>query len=521
MVNTTADSGVGSLRAEVNMANNGDTINFAATLGGQTITLTTGQITLNTSITIDGQTNNVTISGGGSSRIFYNPTASLTETINNLIFEKGQAVSDGAPDYGRGGAIYDLGTLTLTNDTFYDNNASGNGGAVYTGGGTLTVNNGMFNENQATSLSSNGGALYVDTVAGSPGNASLTDVAFTSNTADGSGGAVYAVPSATTATQLTVSSCDFTGNQATGGAGGAISTGDQLTVTAGSFTGNTSSVFGGAIAYIFTEFPATTSGSMTLSNITFKNNTAEDYNGGAVASYVTAAHSTVAVSVMGCLFTGNKAPQGKGGGLYVSHTTSGTGAASLTVTNDTFYQGYAQYGGGIALDNSASNGTTNTVTLTSLTVYQNEATTNGGGLWISAATGVPGLRPQLTNNIIAGNYIDDPPTDGPDVSGNALSLGFNLIGETDGSGNTVWLSNDIKGTSTNPKSPGLAPGGPTDNGGLTFTIKLVSGSLAYENGNPVLGKGPGKQNTTDQRGYIRQLAVSIGAYDPDATAPPP
>ena len=63
MVTTNADSGVGSLRAEVNTANNGDTINFAAALKGQTITLTTGQITLNSSITIDGQTNNVTISG--------------------------------------------------------------------------------------------------------------------------------------------------------------------------------------------------------------------------------------------------------------------------------------------------------------------------------------------------------------------------------------------------------------------------------------------------------------------------
>ena len=100
---------------------------------------------------------------------------------------------------GQGGAIYDLGALSLTNVTFYDNVADGNGGAVYQGGGTLTVNDGMFTENQSSGING-GGALYIDVVTGSSGNASLTSVAFNYNTASQGGGAVYAVASATTAT---------------------------------------------------------------------------------------------------------------------------------------------------------------------------------------------------------------------------------------------------------------------------------------------------------------------------------
>ena len=37
-----ADSGAGSLRATIAAADNGDTINFASSLSGQTITLTSG-----------------------------------------------------------------------------------------------------------------------------------------------------------------------------------------------------------------------------------------------------------------------------------------------------------------------------------------------------------------------------------------------------------------------------------------------------------------------------------------------
>ncbi len=48
------DSGAGSLRADIAAATSGDTIAFADGLRGQTITLTTGELDITTSLNIDG-----------------------------------------------------------------------------------------------------------------------------------------------------------------------------------------------------------------------------------------------------------------------------------------------------------------------------------------------------------------------------------------------------------------------------------------------------------------------------------
>src|ERR1700676_2110657 len=46
MVTNNSDSGSGSLRFEVDHSHRGDTIRFAASLSGQTITLTSGELTI-------------------------------------------------------------------------------------------------------------------------------------------------------------------------------------------------------------------------------------------------------------------------------------------------------------------------------------------------------------------------------------------------------------------------------------------------------------------------------------------
>src|SRR5262245_3058191 len=63
------DAGAGSLRQEVANTAAGGTVNFAAGLTG-TITLTTGQITINKSLTVAGPGPGViTVSGNNASRI--------------------------------------------------------------------------------------------------------------------------------------------------------------------------------------------------------------------------------------------------------------------------------------------------------------------------------------------------------------------------------------------------------------------------------------------------------------------
>ena len=82
---------------------------------------------------------------------------------------------------------------------------------------------------------------------------------------------------------------------------------------------------------------------------------------------------------------------------------------------------------------------------------------------------------------------------GPDVLGPVISLGYNLIGQTDGS--TGWRSTDLTGTSAEPLDPLLGP--LQDNGGPTQTQAPLVGSPAIGPGDPSL------DGSVDQRGSLR------------------
>ena len=70
-VTSTADRGAGSLRHAIANAKKGDTIQFAQKLSKKTINLTSGQLSINKSITIDGKkAPGLTISGNNASRVF-------------------------------------------------------------------------------------------------------------------------------------------------------------------------------------------------------------------------------------------------------------------------------------------------------------------------------------------------------------------------------------------------------------------------------------------------------------------
>ena len=64
------DSGAGSLRAEIAAAKANDTIVFAPSLDGQTIKLTSGELDIRRSLTIEGpRAGQLTVSGGNASRV--------------------------------------------------------------------------------------------------------------------------------------------------------------------------------------------------------------------------------------------------------------------------------------------------------------------------------------------------------------------------------------------------------------------------------------------------------------------
>lgn len=212
-VTTTADSGAGSLRNQIAAATAGDTIDFDASLSGQMITLTSGEIIIDKNLIIDGSAlaEMVTISGNNNSRIFQvSGFLNGTVTFNNLRLINGLASNNNggavliADSFGgsknisftqmvfennvatfAGGAVRvsEPGTVTITQSTFVNNNAGSFGGAIENSNSSISISNSTFMGNQANA----GGAVYN---AGSM-TADITNGTFLNNGASGAGSAVY------------------------------------------------------------------------------------------------------------------------------------------------------------------------------------------------------------------------------------------------------------------------------------------------------------------------------------------
>ncbi len=164
-VTNTNDSGTGSLRAAIAIANagvSGETIKFASNLAGGTIHLTSGQLQITNSMAITGLgANQLTIDGGWDgvlgdsvgSRIF-NVSSGTNVVISGLTLTHGIVTSLG------GGAIINSGNLRLDHDTI-----TGNLAIKISGGGVQ--NNGSLNSTNCTisgNVSYYGGGVYNNSV---------------------------------------------------------------------------------------------------------------------------------------------------------------------------------------------------------------------------------------------------------------------------------------------------------------------------------------------------------------------
>lgn len=230
-VTNTLDSGPGSLRQALIDADDGGTITFAPLpAGGRsantvfTITLTSGQLTIDKSITIDGLGANVLVvqrdAAAPAFRIFQvNPGHTVTIqglTISNGLAQGGGSASAGggiyndhsiltvnscllngnnsvpSNSYGGGGINSDgssgSATLTVINSTLSGNSAgNGFGGGIsnngtFGGSATLIVVNSTLSGNSASQLGGGG----IDTDASAGGSAPVT---VTNSTLSGNSGA--------------------------------------------------------------------------------------------------------------------------------------------------------------------------------------------------------------------------------------------------------------------------------------------------------------------------------------------
>ena len=276
VVTNTNDSGEGSLRQAILNANafagadivGFDTAGVFAT--DQTITLTSGQLTITDDVTIEGTgANNLTVSGNNTSRSFLISRAGTDAILDSLTIANGNAgdangggifVSSGTTllltnsnisenQAATAGGIYNLGIATIINSTLSNNQVSFNGGAIYNIG-TATITNSTVSGNQATDL---GGGIH------NLGTAIINNSTITNNTADADndgdsrGGGVFN-PSGTVVVKNTIIAGNVdNSNQApdvfgnitgdgnnligtTAGASGTVGTGSDITFASAGIT---------------------------------------------------------------------------------------------------------------------------------------------------------------------------------------------------------------------------------------------------------------------------------------------
>jgi hypothetical protein len=209
------DSGPGSLREAILSANvcpGSNTIVFAPSVYGK-ITLTSGQLSITTPLSILGPgPTNVVISGNAASRVFY-----VSPNLNITI--AGLTIVDGVNAINGGGIYNDHSILTLSNCTLSGNSAF-DGGGIYndgnSGNATLSLSGCTFSRN---STRFRGGGVYNN---GEAGNATLKvlNTTFSTNSAT-YGGGIYN-DGFHGGAALSVNASTFSGNSAISVGGGAI-----------------------------------------------------------------------------------------------------------------------------------------------------------------------------------------------------------------------------------------------------------------------------------------------------------
>ena len=167
-----------------------------------------------------------------------------TTVIKNTRFEGNKSNLTTTGSTSGGGAIFNQGTLSISDDSvFYNNETQSNGGAIYSEK-TFSISDTEFNSNTAAEK---GGAIYAK---GSTSGISILNTDFIGNKANGTssspgGGAIYFQDKATDAV---IDKSIFDSNEAeNGGALYINNTGTTLTITDTDFTDNTAATKGGAI----------------------------------------------------------------------------------------------------------------------------------------------------------------------------------------------------------------------------------------------------------------------------------
>jgi hypothetical protein len=266
MVTNNQDSGAGSLRAEIAAASPGDIIVFDLGQTSQTILLTSDELFINKSLTIQGPgADLLTISGGNTWRVFEvsgNNTTGPTVQLSGLTITGGNGnARSGGRGFG-GGIMNENGsTLTISGCIVSNNHIDEGGGGICNSDAWLNVINSTLSGNTASNSSDGGagGALY-----SIGGPVSLTGCTLSNNTAY-DGGAIFL-----SGGPMTISGCTLSDNFTSGGVTG------WMTPGAGSAVYNANTPTTVTVTHGHTT---TTTTNLTISNSTFSGNYVEGWWG--------------------------------------------------------------------------------------------------------------------------------------------------------------------------------------------------------------------------------------------------
>ncbi len=254
--------------------------------------------------------------GGGMVNSLSNPT------LNKVRFEQNSA-------HNSGGGLVNLGVdensqsePKLTNVTFFENHAlHQHGGGMYSIYSSPELQNVHFQGNTANE---NGGGIYNQ----ASNTLKVLGSTLSGNIAEEEGGGLYDSES-----HLTITDTTFEANKALRG-GGLSAQYDLVNLSAVDFTANEANIKGAVPAHGGGLFAVNCFG-LTLSHVTFMDNSADNDGGGA---YI---ENCPGLGMYQVAFTGNQADQ-SGGGLYLFGADLATGLTFVT-----FEDNQAQWGGGM------------------------------------------------------------------------------------------------------------------------------------------------------------------------------
>ena len=518
-VTSPADSGPGTLRAEVIAAASGDTINFAPSLDGQTITLTS---------VIYESGKSLNIAGPGASKL------TVSGNDSTAILDVEQSNAPGSPYL----------DLTISGLTLAHGNTPYHGGALYTYGTNVTLSGDVFSNNHSAS---GGGAVEAQGPFGlpTPANAvTITDTQFLNDSTSAVGGAFEGFGVAVNLSGSTVHN-----NSATIFGGGFVASGANLTVASSDFRDNA----GGAISY----YPGYTLATVQLSvsDSTFIGNTRPQGRGGAIdnegglSTYTNslfqgnvdsdpnfaqggAIQDSGKATIDGCTFVGNRADGTGSSSPYGSSATGGAvflaNPAGTTLTNSTFRDNLATAGfaSGGAIDVfTFNNFSTAPLNFSGLSFVHNRAVSvasnltagsaEGGALEIANVAGAISIADTtfLGNQAIGG---DGGTKVGEPGQGGAIgaSGGFGVVPNSLTLTNVAFVGNQALG-GRGDQGGGIASGGALF--GLDFLPTIITGgtflgnsAIAGGGGNSLAAGGAinsfGRATTLNGTSFIGNLA---------------